>query len=188
METLAGKVVEASEAGEAINIGRLAFGTTLSLLSDTMFSVDLIDPKSTIIQELKEHAGTILELVGKPNVSDFFPLLETFDLQGIRQTLKDMFIGGTCATTTTVEWAMAEVLRNPGIMAKAKQELAKTIGLGRRTIQEKDILPLPYLQSVLKETMRLHPTAPLLLTHRALIDVQVCGYTIPEHTPVIVNA
>ncbi|KAG6688792.1 hypothetical protein I3842_11G142700 [Carya illinoinensis] len=179
MDTLVLKVVEASETGEAINIGRLVFGTTL---------------------KLKEHVGTILEILGKPNVSDFFPLLKPFDLQGIRRTIKvsydrlhtlldeDMFIGGTGATTTTVEWAMAELLRNPRIMAKAKQELAKTIGLGLRTIQEKDILRLPYLQSVLKETMRLHPTAPLLLTHRALIDVQVCGHPIPKDTPVIVNA
>ncbi|KAG6688793.1 hypothetical protein I3842_11G142800 [Carya illinoinensis] len=222
MDTLVLKVVEASETGEAINIGR-----------------------SNSIQELKEHVGTILELLGKPNVSDFFPLLKPFDLQGIRRTIKvsydrlhtlldevidrrlkcrtsasprcndfldvlldhgeehgpqefnredikilltDMFIGGTGATTTMVEWAMAELLRDPGIMAKAKQELAKTFELGRRTIQEKEILRLPYLQSVLKETMRLHPTAPLLLTHRALIDVQVCGYTIPKHTPVLVNA
>ncbi|KAG2681344.1 hypothetical protein I3760_11G140400 [Carya illinoinensis] len=245
MDTLVLKVVEASETGEAINIGRLVFGTTLSLLSNTMFSVDLIDKRSNSIQELKEHVGTILELLGKPNVSDFFPLLKPFDLQGIRRTIKvsydrlhtlldevidrrlkcrtsasprcndfldvlldhgeehgpqefnredikilltDMFIGGTGATTTMVEWAMAELLRDPGIMAKAKQELAKTFELGRRTIQEKEILRLPYLQSVLKETMRLHPTAPLLLTHRALIDVQVCGYTIPKHTPVLVNA
>lgn len=99
-----------------------------------------------------------------------------------------MFIGGTGATTTIVEWAMAELLRNPRIMAKAKQELAETLGFGRGSIQEKHILRLPYLQSVLKETMRLHPTAPLLLAHRALIDVEVCGYTIPKHTPVLVNA
>ncbi|KAG6636918.1 hypothetical protein CIPAW_11G144000 [Carya illinoinensis] len=235
MDTLVLKVVEASETGEAINIGRLVFGTTFSLLSNTMFSVDLIDKKSNSIQELKEHVGTILELLGKPNVSDFFPLLKPFDLQGIRRTIKvsydrlhtlldevidrrlkcrtsasprcndfldvlldhgeehgpqefnredikilltDMFIGGTGATTTMVEWAMAELLRDPGIMAKANKNLLK----------QKEILRLPYLQSVLKETMRLHPTAPLLLTHRALIDVQVCGYTIPKHTPVLVNA
>ena len=42
-------------------------------------------------------------------------------------------------TTTTSEWAMTEVLRNPDIMAKTKQELAATVGTGQR-IQEKGIL------------------------------------------------
>ena len=100
---------------------------------------------------------------------------------------QDLFIGGTDTTTTTMEWAMTELLRNPDIMAKAKQELVETIGIGL-SIEEKDIPRLPYLQSVLKETMRLHPTAPLLLPHRAEMDVEVCGYTIPKHTQVFVNA
>ena len=42
-------------------------------------------------------------------------------------------------TTTTSEWAMTEVLRNPDIMAKTKQELAATVGTEQR-IQEKGIL------------------------------------------------
>lgn len=96
-------------------------------------------------------------------------------------------MGGIDTTATTTEWTMAELLRNPGIMAKAKQELAETIGLGR-SVEEKDILKLPYLQSVLKETMRLHPTAPLLLPHCTETNVEICGYTIPKHTQVFVNA
>ena len=99
---------------------------------------------------------------------------------------QDLFIGGTDKTSATIEWAMTELLRNPDIMAKAKQELTETIGIGE-SIQEKDIPRLPYLQAVLKETMRLHPIAPLLLP-RFHIDVEVCGYTIPKHTQAIVNA
>ncbi|KAG7956762.1 hypothetical protein I3843_11G140000 [Carya illinoinensis] len=158
MDTLVLKVVEASETGEAINIGRTSASPRCN---------DFLD---ALLDHGEEHGP------------------QEFNREDIKILLTDMFIGGTGATTTTVEWAMAELLRNPRIMAKAKQELAKTIGLGLRTIQEKDILRLPYLQSVLKETMRLHPTAPLLLTHRALIDVQVCGHPIPKDTPVIVNA
>ena len=92
---------------------------------------------------------------------------------------QDLFIGGTDTTTTTMEWAITELLRNPDIMAKAKQELGETIGFGQ-SIEEKDIPRLPYLQALLKETMRLHPTAPLLLPHRADMYVEVCGYTIPS--------
>jgi len=100
---------------------------------------------------------------------------------------QDLFTGGTETTTTTTEWAMAELLRNPTIMAKAKKELAEAIG-AERSIREQDVAKLPYLEAIIKETMRLHPTAPFLLPHRAVTDVQVCGYTIPKHTQILVNA
>ena len=82
------RVVEASEAREAISIGTLVFGTTLNSLSNTIFSVDIFYPKSNAIQELKELIWSIMELGGKPNLSDFFPLLKPFDLQGIRRSTK----------------------------------------------------------------------------------------------------
>ena len=47
------RVVEASEAGEAISIGTLVFGTTLNSLSNTIFSIDIFDPKSNAIQRTK---------------------------------------------------------------------------------------------------------------------------------------
>ena len=85
-----------------------------------------------------------------------------------------------------MEWAMAELLHNPDKMAKAKQELNQKIGSGS-SVKEQDILQLPYLDAVIKETMRLHPTAPLLLPHRAETDVELCGYIIPKHAQVFVN-
>ena len=82
---------------------------------------------------------------------------------------------------------MTELLRNPKKLAKAKQELDEKIGQNQATIKESDIPRLPYLQSVLKEAMRLHPTAPLLLPHRAQADVEICGHTVPKGTQVFVN-
>lgn len=82
---------------------------------------------------------------------------------------------------------MAELLRNPPVLAKAKQELSQNI-TPCHIIQEQDIPHLSYLDAVLKEAMRLHPTAPLLLPHRAEQEVEIHGYTIPRHTQVFVNA
>ncbi|KDP25562.1 hypothetical protein JCGZ_20718 [Jatropha curcas] len=112
---------------------------------------------------------------------------DDFDREDVIILLADLFIGGTDTTTTTMEWVMAELLHNPNMMAKAKQELVETIGK-EKTIEEKDIIQLPYLQSILKETMRLHTTAPLLLPHKAKMDIEICGYTIPKDTKVLVNA
>lgn len=81
---------------------------------------------------------------------------------------------------------MAELLKNPIILAKAKQELQDKITPGK-PVQEQDISHLPYFDAIIKETMRLHPTAPLLLPHRSEEQVKVSGFTIPKHTQVFVN-
>ena len=96
-----------------------------------------------------------------------------------------MFVRGTDTTTATVEWALTELIRSPEKMARAKQELIKKVGLGF-SVEEQDILQLPYLDALMKETMRLHPAAPFLL-HCAETDVEVCGSITPKHTQVLVN-
>lgn len=99
--------------------------------------------------------------------------------------LMDLFIGGN-DTTTTMEWIMAELLHNPAKMAKANLELAEKFAPGV-PIQEQDVMQLPHLNAVIKETTRLHPVAPLLLPHRAEKEVEIRGFTIPKHTQALVN-
>ncbi|KAL6008034.1 hypothetical protein ACLOJK_033540 [Asimina triloba] len=102
---------------------------------------------------------------------------------------RDLFVAGSDTTSTTIEWVMAELLRNPEAMAKAKQELADAMGTSAgQPIQESDIPHLRYLQAVVKEAMRLHPTVPLLLPHKTIADVELCGFTIPQNTQVLINA
>lgn len=72
-----------------VYIGRLVFGTTLNLLTNTLFSFDVLDQKLTVdVQGLKELIGKIMELAAKPNLADFFPFLKPFDPQGIRRRIK----------------------------------------------------------------------------------------------------
>lgn len=229
--------------GEAVDIGREAFTTTLNLLSNTIFSVDLADPTSELARQFKEVTWNIMKDAGTPNLGDYFPLLKKIDPQGIRRRmtvhfkrLLDMFDGmidqrlkiressglvntdvldtlltiieektedihkfqvnhlllvlfvaGTDTTASTFQWAMAELLRNPEVLAKARAELVQVIGKGN-PVEESDISRLPYLQAVVKETFRLHPAVPLLLPRRAEADVEVAGFTIPKGAQVMVNA
>lgn len=83
-----------------------------------------------------------------------------------------------------VEWAMAELLRHPEIMAKARAEIEEVLGQGTKVL-ESDIPRLPYLQAVVKETLRQYE--PFLLPHRADKEVEICGFKIPKGTQVMVN-
>jgi hypothetical protein len=67
-----------------VNVGRVAFTTSLNLVSCTIFSRDLtsLDDHSGST-EFQEVVTDIMEAVGRPNVSDFFPALARADLQGV---------------------------------------------------------------------------------------------------------
>lgn len=81
---------------------------------------------------------------------------------------------------------MTELIRNPEAMLKAKKELGKMIGCSV-PLEESDISKLPYLQAIIKETLRLHPPVPLLLPRKAERNVDIGGYTIPKDAQVMVN-
>ncbi|XP_057491768.1 cytochrome P450 98A2-like [Actinidia eriantha] len=100
--------------------------------------------------------------------------------------LWDMITAGMDTTAITVEWGMAELIKNPRVQEKAQEELDRVIGFDR-VMTELDFPNLPYLQCVAKETMRLHPPTPLMLPHRANSNVKIGGYDIPKGSNVHVN-
>ncbi|KAH9684940.1 cytochrome P450 76C4 [Citrus sinensis] len=83
--------------------------------------------------------------------------------------------------------AVTELLNNPEALSKARLELEQKVGKGN-LIEESDITQLPYLQIIVKETLRLHPPVPLLLPRKASADVEITGFIIPKGAQVLVNA
>ncbi|KAL7101282.1 hypothetical protein ACP275_08G045300 [Erythranthe tilingii] len=235
------ELVDYCRSGEAVDVGRAAFRTSLNLLSSTIFSKDLTDPFSDSAKEFRDLVWNIMMEAGKPNLVDFFPILGKLDPQGVRRRTTvhfgelldligglinerlekgksdqnadvidvllavwkenpeeidrthiermclDLFIAGTDTSSSTVEWAMAEALANPEIMEKAKAELEEIVGKGK-VLEEADISRLPYLRCMVKETLRLHPPVPFLIPRRVEEDVDVCNYTVPKNSQVLVNA
>ncbi|GLT64379.1 hypothetical protein SLA2020_368780 [Shorea laevis] len=98
----------------------------------------------------------------------------------------EMFFAGSDTSSATIEWAMAELLRKPDSMGKAKEELDRVIGPDRK-VEESDVEELHYLQAVIKETLRLHPPVPLLVPGNAMEDTYFMGYFIPKDTQLWVN-
>ena len=78
IDELINYVSQCSLKGEAIDMGKLAFKTSINLLSNTVFSVDFANNKDLVMD--------MSETVGSPNMADFFPLLRLIDPQGIKRT------------------------------------------------------------------------------------------------------
>ncbi|KAI9191399.1 hypothetical protein LWI28_008037 [Acer negundo] len=104
----------------------------------------------------------------------------------IKGMLSEMFIAGTETTSSTVEWGMTEILRNPDVYKKLVSELDQTIGKNR-FFEENDIPNLPYLQATVKEVFRFHPGVPLIIPRRTNDKCEVAGYQVPKHCIVYVN-
>lgn len=97
-------------------------------------------------------------------------------------------MAATDTTIVSIEWAMSEVLRNPcAVLKKAQTELDEVVG-DHRWVQEADLPQLKYIQCICKETLRLHPAAPLLLPHESVDASRAFGYDIPAKCRLLVNA
>ncbi|CAI8592942.1 unnamed protein product [Vicia faba] len=131
----------------------------------------------------KRNTNTMLDHLLKQQQSQ----LEYYTDQIIKGLIMVMLIAGTDTSSITLEWAMANLLNNPNILKKAKDEFDTHMGQDY-FIDEHDISKLSYLQNIVYETLRLHPAAPLLLPHFSSEDFTIEKYNIPQNTILMVNA
>nr|AWX67422.1 flavonoid 3'-hydroxylase 1 [Salvia miltiorrhiza] len=126
-------------------------------------------------------------------LSTLISLKEGDDTQGgkltdteIKALLLNLFAAGTDTTSSTVEWVIAELIRHPEILRRAQQELDSVVGRDR-FVTESDLPELVYLQAVIKENFRLHPSTPLSLPRIAEESCEINGYHIPKGSTLLVN-
>ncbi|TVU46949.1 hypothetical protein EJB05_06523, partial [Eragrostis curvula] len=192
----------------------------INLVSSAFFSVDMVDledaAESSGLHGLREHAEGLADLMTKPNVSDFFPLLRRLDLQGRRR----MMGRHLAAMFSIVDGILDRRLDEPGASSNAEQhddflqvllnlmskgqidrDVAKAMVFevraeidgvlgGKKTVDETDAMSLPYLMAVVKEALRLHlhPVAPVLVPHLAVEDgVEIGGFAVPKGSSVFFN-
>ncbi|RCV22221.1 hypothetical protein SETIT_4G203700v2 [Setaria italica] len=105
----------------------------------------------------------------------------------IKSVVGDMLGTGSDTVATVLQWIMAELMRNPRVMQKVQDEV-RCILAGRHQVTEDNLRNLHYMNLVIKETLRLHPPAPLLFPRDCRSSCQVLGFSVPKDAMVLVNA
>ncbi|KZV18654.1 hypothetical protein F511_41218 [Dorcoceras hygrometricum] len=188
-------VTEALQVGAKFNLGDyFPYLGAIDLQGLTRKMKDLSKIFDGFLEKIiDEHVGKKVE---KKETMDFVDtmlrIMESgeaefeFDRRHIKAVLLDMFVAGMDTSAVTVEWALSELVRHPKVMKKLQQEVDSIVGLDQM-IEESHIDHFPYLDMVIKETLRLHPVAPLLLPHESMEDCVINGFHIPKKSRIIVN-
>ncbi|VFQ70164.1 unnamed protein product [Cuscuta campestris] len=134
-------------------------------------------PTSTTTEDFVD---IILAMVRNKRTS--FP----FTRDHIKSMMLDVLVASMDTASTVVVWAMSELIKNPTKMKRLKEELERQVGL-HRMVEEKDLEHLKYLELVIKETLRLHPTAPLLIPRAAIEDCTVSDFHVPKNAMLMIN-
>lgn len=81
-------IIESCERGEAVEIARACFVTSLNVISNVVFSTDLGSYDQMASSELRDSLFRVMEIMGKPNLANYLPSIEYLDLQGIKEETK----------------------------------------------------------------------------------------------------
>ncbi|CAM0954600.1 unnamed protein product [Alopecurus aequalis] len=109
------------------------------------------------------------------------------DRNDAKALILDIFIAGTDTTSKTIEWTLAELVKNPGEMEKVQAEVRQVAGVQGGVVEE-DLEKMSLLKAAMKEALRLHAPVPLLVPRESIQDTQLHGYHIPAGTRVMINA
>ncbi|KAF6143059.1 hypothetical protein GIB67_041127 [Kingdonia uniflora] len=140
-------------------------------------------------QVIEEHISSVKHDVDKMDFLDVLLKIQIdnkLSRENIKAIILDMFFAGTETVSTVIEWAMVELIRNPSAMMKAQEEVRRVVGR-KSKVHDEDIPQMEYLKWVVKETLRLHVSAPFLIPRVSYTDTDVKGYHIPANTKVFVN-
>ncbi|XP_073294346.1 cytochrome P450 736A117-like [Primulina huaijiensis] len=141
------------------------------------------DKGDAVVEEEKsrENFADILLKIYKDNVTGVY-----IDRDNIKGIILDILVGGTDTTSTTLEWAMTELLRHPTVLKKLQSEVREILK-GRQDITDDDMEKMHYLKAVIKETLRYHPPIPFI-ARVARDSLKIMGFDIALGTMVITNA
>ncbi|TQD99209.1 hypothetical protein C1H46_015219 [Malus baccata] len=134
-------------------------------------------------EEVKDFLDLLLDILEKGSAES--EEVE-FTRVHIKALIMEFFTSGTDTTAIAMEWALAELINHQKVLEKAREEIDRVVG-NRRLVVESDGPNLPYIQAIIKETLRLHPPVPMI-PRKSVQKCNIGNYVIPENTMLFVNA
>ncbi|KAI7757249.1 hypothetical protein M8C21_023770 [Ambrosia artemisiifolia] len=156
--------------------------SNLDAYIDTIIDDHYNQSVAEVSDDDKDFVHSLLELSLKEDV-DRHPLTR----EDVKALIMDVIIGGIDTTVVTMVWAMSEIVRSDRVMQKLQSEIRSGIRR-KQKVDEDDIIKMTYLKMVVKETLRLHPPAPLLMPHESLSHCQIESYDVAPRTIALINA
>lgn len=174
---------QAARIGEAVNtlieIGkpkRRQFQEMVKVLDTIVFDV---------IQQRRQKPGE-----GQPDLLDLLIQARYEDTgegmgdQQIRDEVMSLLIAGHETTANTLSWLWYLLGQHPDVVGQIEAELAEVLNGRLPTVT--DFSNLEYCNKVIKEAMRLYPSA-WSISRRALADDEMGGYHVPAGAVVAVS-
>ncbi|KAI0854591.1 cytochrome P450 [Xylaria cubensis] len=97
-----------------------------------------------------------------------------------------LYTAGADTTVSAIACFFLAMVLYPEVQKRAQEEIDRIIGNDRLpTTADRD--SLPYINAVVKETLRWHPVAPMGLPHESTEDDMCDGYLIPKGSMVFAN-
>ncbi|MFJ4679181.1 cytochrome P450 [Kitasatospora sp. NPDC088783] len=109
---------------------------------------------------------------------------EAMPAEQIRDELVTIFAAGMDTTSDTVAWALYEFGQHPDLQERAYEEVHRAVGA--EAVTATDVPQMLFLQHAVKEVLRVHPPANLLM-RKAITDVELDGIRLPAGTEVMTS-
>ncbi|XP_051134368.1 trans-cinnamate 4-monooxygenase-like [Andrographis paniculata] len=147
--------------------------------------------KDNFVDELRKLAGTkkIDHGTGKCAMDHILDAQQKGEINedNVLFIVENINVAAIETTLWSIEWGVAELVNHPQVQSKLREELDRVLGPGV-PVTEPDTQKLPYLQAVIKESLRLRMAIPLLVPHMNLHDAKLDGYDIPAESKILINA
>jgi cytochrome P450 len=102
----------------------------------------------------------------------------------LRDEVLTFLLAGHETTAVSLSWTWYLLSQHPEVEQKLREELSQA--LGGRTPQLEDLPRLPYIDKVVKESMRLYPPA-WSLARTVVKEIELAGYRLPVGANVVMS-
>ena len=102
----------------------------------------------------------------------------------LRDAAMTLFFAGHETTAHALTWAWYLLARNPHVEERIREETARVVG--DRLPTTADLRDMPYIEQVVKESMRMLPSVWVFIK-QPTEDVVMRGHRIPKGTPVLIS-